>query len=282
MARNLRKFETLSDYQSAELIRPAVSLIGADNSVHFDQVIPPTPPAHDYSQDYLTFVALEDSTFSFMKSTILDPETSEPIETPDIQYSLDSGSTWTTLSGDGETQTPTVTTGNKILWKGELVSDTQGMGAGVFGAVGSFNAEGNVMSIVSGDSFTAATAMTVDYQLANLFRNNYGIISAENLVLPATLTLGCYRAMFNGAGMLTTSPVLSAATLTDFCYDYMFGDCESLTAITCLATDISANSCTGSWVEYVASTGTFVKAASMNDWTSDNSGIPSGWTVVDA
>ena len=279
MARNLRKFETLSDYQSAELIRPAVSLIGADNSVHFDQVI---PPAHDYSQDYLTFVALEDSTFSFMKSTIIDPETGEPIETPDIQYSLDNGSTWTTLSGDGETQTPTVKTGNKILWKGELVSETQGMGVGTFGAVGSFNAEGNIMSIVSGDSFTAATAMTVDYQLANLFRNNYGIISAENLVLPATLSLGCYRAMFNGAGMLTTSPVLSAATLEDWCYDGIFEDCESLTAITCLATDISAMGCTSSWVSGVYSTGTFVKASSMNDWTSGSDGIPTNWTVENA
>ena len=30
------------------------------------------------------------------------------------------------------------------------------------------------------------------------------------------------------------------------------------------------------------STGTFVKAANMNDWATGNNGIPSGWTIIDA
>ena len=34
---NLRKFETLSDYQNAELVRPAVSLIAADDSLYYDK-----------------------------------------------------------------------------------------------------------------------------------------------------------------------------------------------------------------------------------------------------
>lgn len=37
---NLRKFNTLADYQSAELVKPAVSLIASDDSVHFDQKTP--------------------------------------------------------------------------------------------------------------------------------------------------------------------------------------------------------------------------------------------------
>ena len=40
MARNLRKFATLADYQSAELIKPAVSLIEATDGVYFDQKEP--------------------------------------------------------------------------------------------------------------------------------------------------------------------------------------------------------------------------------------------------
>lgn len=40
MARNLRKFSTLAEYQAAELIKPAVSLIAADDSVYFDQKEP--------------------------------------------------------------------------------------------------------------------------------------------------------------------------------------------------------------------------------------------------
>lgn len=41
MARNLRKFATLAAYQSAELIKPAVSLIEATDGVYFDQKEPP-------------------------------------------------------------------------------------------------------------------------------------------------------------------------------------------------------------------------------------------------
>ena len=34
---NLRKFNTLADYQNAELVRPAVSLIAIDSSLHYDK-----------------------------------------------------------------------------------------------------------------------------------------------------------------------------------------------------------------------------------------------------
>lgn len=44
MANNLRKFATFAAYQSAELIKPAVSLIEENDDVYFDQkeVVPPT------------------------------------------------------------------------------------------------------------------------------------------------------------------------------------------------------------------------------------------------
>ena len=48
-----------------------------------------------------------------------------------------------------------------------------------------------------------------------------------------------------------------------------------------LATDISATGCLTDWVSGVSSTGTFTKAASMTALPTGNSGIPSGWTVVD-
>ena len=62
----------------------------------------------------------------------------------------------------------------------------------------------------------------------------------------------------------------------------MFSDCTSLIYIKCLATDISATSCTDGWVNGVASTGTFVKAAGMSKWTTGSNGIPNGWKVQDA
>ena len=85
--------------------------------------------------------------------------------------------------------------------------------------------------------------------------------------------------MFYGCTSLVTAPTLPATTLATYCYRYMFYSCSSLNYIKCLATDISATNCTSSWLKGVASSGTFVKAASMTSWTTGISGIPSGWTV---
>ena len=61
----------------------------------------------------------------------------------------------------------------------------------------------------------------------------------------------------------------------------MFYGCSSLTSITCLATEISADECVSDWLSGVADTGTFTKAADMEDWPDGDSGIPTGWTVED-
>ena len=99
--------------------------------------------------------------------------------------------------------------------------------------------------------------------------------------LPATtLANWCYSSMFRNCTSLTTAPELSATTLASGCYRYMFQHCTNLSYIKCLATDISAPRCTLNWVSGVASSGTFVKNASMNDWTTGVNGIPTGWTVV--
>lgn len=175
---------------------------------------------------------------------------------------------------------------------------------------GDFSVEGNIMSLCEGDDFLIDdTTIYNTYQFARLFDGCNSLISAEHLVLPATtLTAGCYHSMFQNCTVLTTTPELPAitlaeycyyqmfsgctsltaapelpaTTLADFCYRYMFLSCTSLNYIKCLATDISATSCTNGWVEQVDATGIFVKDASMNDWTTGNNGIPTGWTVEDA
>ena len=99
--------------------------------------------------------------------------------------------------------------------------------------------------------------------------------------LPATtLANYCYSSMFYKCTSLTTAPELPATTLLKSCYYYMFYYCTSLSYIKCLATDISASNSHANWVAYVASTGTFVKPTSMTSWSSGESDIPSGWTVV--
>ena len=98
--------------------------------------------------------------------------------------------------------------------------------------------------------------------------------------LPATtLANYCYTDMFAGCTSLTTAPELPATDLAEGCYTDMFQNCISLNYIKCLATDISASYCTKNWLKGVAPTGTFVKAAGMESWTTGNDGIPNNWTI---
>lgn len=92
----------------------------------------------------------------------------------------------------------------------------------------------------------------------------------------------CCDSMFYGCSNLTTAPDLLPDTLSYCCYEQMFRGCSKLNYIKCLATtSITGN--INNWVTGVQTTsGTFVKAAGMNDWPTGNSGIPTNWTVVDA
>ena len=206
----LKLFETDAEYQTFkqtdEFIKPNVSHCVQENEVHYN------PIPHDYSKDYLTFVALEDGTFVFFDNA--------------VSYSLDNGETWTELAAN--TDSPTVTTGNKIMWKSELTTPFPG----AFSSSGRFNVQGNIMSLLYGDEFEGQTDLTgKDSIFASLFQDCEGLISVENLILPATtLTNQCYYSMFDGCTSLTTAPsVLPATTLTNQCYCSMFFGCTSLT-----------------------------------------------------
>lgn len=119
------------------------------------------------------------------------------------------------------------------------------------------------------------------YCYANMFLNCTGLTTAPTILPATTLVANCYRSMFDGCSELTTAPILPAATLQYYCYAWMFDGCKKLNNVTCLATNISADDCTYRWLNGVAATGTFTKAASMTGWTTGVSGIPSGWTVND-
>jgi hypothetical protein len=105
--------------------------------------------------------------------------------------------------------------------------------------------------------------------------------------LPSTsMAYWCYNKMFEYCTSLTTAPVLPATTLAQGCYIWMFFGCSNLNYVKCLATDISADNCTLNWLTNVSPTGTFVKAAGMEDWEigvnpddGEQYGIPEGWTV---
>ena len=276
----------------------------------------------DWETQYLTFIPIEDAVFSWAERAV----------SGHLEYSVNGGQTWVTIA-NGES-TPTITAGNKVMWRGDLNSDTSWSingGIGTFSASGNYNAYGNTMSLLFYDNYYGSQ-INRDSVFVALFRGDSHIVTAP--LLPATtlrpfcygnmfqnctsltnapelpstnLTLMCYMWMFHNCISLTTAPKLPAQKLAIHCYSRMFYDCTGLTTapellaattknycyynmfynctrlnyIKCLLTSLSGDSPTGDWLKNVASTGTFVKAASMEDWTTGISGIPSGWTVVD-
>ena len=134
-------------------------------------------------------------------------------------------------------------------------------------------------SLITAPSLPAETLAECCY--SSMFSGCTSLTTAPSL--PAeTLADGCYCNMFSGCTTLTTAPELKATTLAEFCYASMFSGCTSLNYVKCLATEISSAYCTDEWLEDVSTSGTFVKAENMTSWESGASGIPSGWTVVDA
>lgn len=139
--------------------------------------------------------------------------------------------------------------------------------------------------------FSMCSALTTAPELPAIALQNYCysymFLGCTSLIyapeLPATegLRVQCYESMFQDCTSLVVAPILRAAKPNTYSYLNMFKGCTSLSYIKCLATDISANSCTNNWLSGVASTGTFVKAAGMEDWPTGASGIPLDWTVVD-
>ena len=189
--------------------------------------VPPTPG--DYENQYLTFEAIEDGTFTFTGTS-----------SHSLSYSLDDGQTWTALASG--TASPTVTAGNKIMWKGTCTPSDNGIGK--FSSTGTFNAYGNTMSIVHGDNFQNSTTISGN-QFSSLF-NSTKVVNAENLVLPATtLANYCYYKMFYGCTSLVNAPALPSMTLANWSYGGMFSGCTSLETAPELPATTLADSCYG-------------------------------------
>lgn len=179
------------------------------------------PPSPSYSGQYLTFVALEDGTFKFNCSSA----------NTEIQYSLDSGLTWNILASN--TNSPTVTRGNKIFWKGDL-TPVYHQGIGTFSSTKRFDVEGNVMSLLYGDNFEGKTSLSgKTCTFMYLFSGCTKVVSAENLILQATtLDVYSYGYLFHDCSSLTTAPsVLPITTLKDYCCEGMFQGCTSLISV---------------------------------------------------
>lgn len=192
-----------------------------------------------YQKRYLTFIPLDDTTFTCSVPSELTANT--------FEYSVDSGQTWTQWRVT--TPTTTIRAGQKMYIRGGGGNDSSVYG--IMGAVhsdGRFNVEGNIMSLLgtTPENFSGMTDFDF-YGIQNgVFQRMFSesrVVNAENLILQATnLTkstqfvsnggIRCYRGMFEGCGELVKAPrELPALELTHQCYALMFANCTSLTSI---------------------------------------------------
>ena len=91
---------------------------------------------------------------------------------PYMSYSIDNGQTWVKTDNiDGESvsvTTPTILTGESVLWKSDAVQysfnntewSSEASIFGYFSSSGNFNVSGNIMSLMYGDNFIGKITLT--------------------------------------------------------------------------------------------------------------------------
>lgn len=257
-----------ADYDGEAYHEPWVSLTLDIDRVDYNKA--PVPPAPVDPKTYpFTIEALESGNIVWNSGN------------DTLQYSKDGGTTWQPFSSP-----LAVNTGDKVQFKGTSTTG-YAYGKSLTGTTIQMNVEGNIMSLLAGDDFETATSMCPS-AFSTLFMNLTNLKSVENLALPVTdLTgaYGCYSQMFRGCTSITKSPELPATSLFQNysnVYSQMFDGCTNLSYVKCLITGTVYQNTTDYWLRNVAASGTFVKAASMTNWTRDDNGIPAGWTVQDA
>jgi len=130
---------------------------------------------------------------------------------------------------------------------------------------------------------TETTALNNSSSFDKMFTGCSNLVNINIPVLPdATGKSNCFQYMFLNCASITKAPVLTAATLPNNAYRQMFKGCSNLNYIKCLATNISATNSHENWVSGVSATGTFVRHPDMASWAINASGIPSGWTILEA
>lgn len=255
----LRLFDTETEYNTSKdgFKYPTVSYVKSNDTVYYMSL------RDKYKMEYLTFEAVDDCVFTLTLGAKL-PTTC----VPSVSYSVDGGENWTTTANVDNTEvvvtTPTITAGNKVLWKADAVQycyqpDSADVGddipltnAGLstFRSTGKYNISGNIMSLLYGDDFADKTTfkayVSTGYgagAFTYLFGWNYTweeyedhpeyfnekILSSKNLILPATtLANYCYYGMFIACSKMVDCPELPALNLGVACYKEMFYLCDSL------------------------------------------------------
>ena len=239
MERYINSYATENDIQIAlqngELLKPYVAYIEDVDRIDWN-----SKEIVDYTTEYLTFNILSAGTINWTASKTSIAKT--------IDYKLNGGE-WVSITSNTGSSAPTITvnSGDKIQFRGSNAQYAIDYYSNYnsFGGSASFEAEGNIMSLIYGDDFKNNSTISSTYAFASLFRDCTKLVSAENLVLPTTTLVDCcYFYMFYNCASLTTAPKeLPATTLANSCYAYMFDSCKSLTTAPVLPATTLASSC---------------------------------------
>lgn len=250
----------------------------------------------DYKSQYLTIRSLaNNNTITLTKYQ--DVTTSDATY---IEYSLDSGTTWTRVNVVNGTQqtlfNQTLAQNATVMFRGQANrwgrGDNPNSAVTTFSSSAIFSVEGNVLSLLYPSTFASVTDISANSaQFAWLFGNCTHLTDASNLELPAlklgthcyhsmfrectdlvngpkvlpatTLAADCYALMFRGDLKLVETPKIMATAAANSCGFNMFLNCSALTKATCLyesGINTLGNGSTNNWMLNVPATGTFYKS----------------------
>ena len=297
MARFIKSFSNDAAIQAAvdnkSLGKPYVALNDATGKIDWNG------KEQGFAAQYLTIEALESGTFRIYCN---------------VDYSVN-GAAWETSPADNTTNL-SLAQGDKVRFRADGVGIVTGA---TFATTIKFNVYGNIESLEYGDDFLGKTEIRTEAgAFAKLFFGASGLISAENLILPATtLKPYCYGnnsnldGMFRNCSSLIAAPALPATTLVEGCYYNMFYGCTSLETgpdllfekfatlscksmfqncskliyVKCLANNPSNDNC-GWWLGGISTTGTLVKKPGYTWETYPNQiwqyRIPGTWSQINA
>lgn len=133
------------------------------------------------------------------------------------------------------------------------------------------------------DAPSELPATTLEYRCyQSMFYQCSSLVNAPAVLPAKIIDDASYYQMFIGCTSLTKAPEIQASTTkSQYSCQKMFQNCSSLNTVKCLITTLVSNS-TSNWLDGVAASGTFIRAAEMTSWPSGRNGIPSGWTVETA
>ena len=238
----IKRFDKHSEYESFKnsenYTMPNVSYCEGEETPHYNS-------EWDYKNQYFTIKCLTAGSVAAVYDNIT-------FDTSKFYYSTDNGETWINDINFSEL----FESGDKIIFKCTDFHVDENINSYFrFNTTAQIEVSGNIMSLIYGDKFENHTHLSSTHTFRGIFTHNSNLISAKNLILPATtLTYGCYESMFDDCENLTTPPkMLPATTLAEGCYSGMFSYCTSLTTAPALPATTLTVSCYDGMFSYCTS-----------------------------